>query len=245
MRKIAAGARGLKAFLLALVALAALIPAAPWFYARFELAALGYDIRGVDVSHYQGEIDWEALKESGVRFAYIKATEGASMRDRRFAENWRRSREAGLVRGAYHFFSMCRPGAEQAANFIAALSDDAGSFPHAVDAEQMEPCRDGKRLADPVAEITTYLDAVEKRFGKRPLVYTTREFYDAYFRDGWPPDRLQKERFWLRSLHRAPNYGTWILWQYHNRGRRGGIGGSVDLNAFKGSAEEFEKFAAP
>jgi len=231
--------------LLALAALAGLVSAAPLLYARFELAALGYPVKGVDVSHYQGEIDWKALSKSGVHFAYIKATEGANMRDRRFADNWRLSREAGVRRGAYHFFSLCKSGAEQAANFIAALSGDLGSLPHAIDAEHMEPCRNGTGVADPLAEIVAYLDAVERNFGKRPLIYTTREFYEAHFRDGWAPERLRKERFWLRNLHRAPDYGPWMVWQYHNRGRRDGIGGPVDLNAFNGSAKEFEKFARP
>ena len=235
----------MRLFLLVALAVAALIFATPWLYQDFELAARKYAVKGVDVSHYQGEIDWRALHRSGVRFAYIKATEGASLRDPRFAENWQRSHEAGMVRGAYHFFSLCKSGAVQAANFIAAIPANTRSLPHALDVEQMEACPNGRRIARPLAQIGAFLDAAEKHFGQRPLVYTTQEFYEAYFRDGWSAERLGKERFWLRSLHRAPGYGRWILWQYHDRGRRGGIDGPVDLNAFNGSVEEFEKFAAP
>ena len=235
----------MRLFLLVALAVAALIFATPWLYQDFELAARKYAVKGVDVSHYQGEIDWRALRRSGVRFAYIKATEGASLRDPRFAENWQRSHDAGMVRGAYHFFSLCKSGAVQAANFIAAIPANTGSLPHALDVEQMEACPNGRRIAHPLAQIGAFLDAAEKHFGQRPLVYTTQEFYEAYFRNGWSAEQLGKERFWLRSLHRAPGYGRWILWQYHNRGRRGGIDGPVDLNAFNGSVEEFEKFAAP
>ncbi len=233
---------------LAAVAAGALVWIAPRLYAHFELAAWGYAVKGVDVSHYQGEIDWQALRAGGVRFAYIKATEGARFRDPRFAENWRRSGEAGIPRGAYHFFSMCKPGAEQAANFIAAIPDGDRSLPHALDAEQMEACSNGQPVADPVAEMQAFLDAVERRFGRRPLVYATREFHDTYFLShGRLKDRLGNERFWLRSLHWEPRFGgtPWTLWQYHNRGRRPGIAGAVDLNAFNGSAAEFEKFASP
>ena len=233
---------------LAVLAAWALIWIAPRLYAHFELAAWGYAVKGVDVSHYQGEIDWQALRAGGVRFAYIKATEGARYRDPRFDENWRRSREAGIPRGAYHFFSMCKPGVEQAANFIAAIPTGDRSLPHALDAEQMEACSNGQPVADPVAEMLAFLDAVEKRFGRRPLVYTTREFHDAYFLShGRLKERLGNERFWLRSLHWWPRFGgtPWTLWQYHNRGRRPGIDGAVDLNAFNGSAAEFEKFASP
>jgi lysozyme len=234
----------LRLFLLAALAVAALIFAAPWLQQDFEQAARRYAVKGVDVSHYQGEIDWRALRQSGVRFAYIKATEGSSLRDPRFAENWQRSHDAGMLRGAYHFFSPCKSGAVQAANFIAAIPASTGSLPHALDVEQMEPCPKGRRIARPLAEIGAFLDAAEKHFGQRPLIYTTQEFYEAYFSNGWSVEQLRKERFWLSSLHRTPRYGRWILWQYHDRGRREGIDGPVDLNAFNGSVEDFEKFAA-
>jgi lysozyme len=231
-----------------MLAVLALIWIAPRAYQRFELAAWGYDVKGIDVSHYQGEIDWHALRADGVSFAYIKATESARFRDPRFEENWRRSREAGIPRGAYHFFSLCKPGAEQAANFIAAIPAGDQDLPDALDAEQMEACAQGQAVADPLAEVLAFLDAVQKRFGRRPLIYTTREFHDARFlKQGRLDERLHAERFWLRSLHRPPGFhGTpWTLWQYHNRGHREGIDGPVDLSAFNGPAREFAKFAAP
>jgi lysozyme len=237
----------LSLLLLGVLTAGALIWAAPLRYRHFELAAMGYPVKGVDVSRYQGQIDWQALRAGGIRFAYIKASEGAHFRDPRFAENWRRSGEAGIPRGAYHFFSLCKPGAEQAANFIAAIPDESSSLPHALDAEQMEACSNGRQAADPVAEILAFLDSVEKRFGRRPVIYTTREFHGAHLSRAQLEGRLDKESFWLRSLHWPPRYGSkpWTLWQYHNRGRRPGIDDPVDLNAFNGSAAEFEKFASP
>ena len=237
----------LRFWFLAALATAALFLATPWLYRHFELAALTYPVKGVDVSHYQGDIAWQALAADGVRFAYIKATENTHYRDARFAENWRASREAGIARGAYHFFSMCKPGAQQAANFATAVPVEAESLPHALDAEQLEPCIEGKRAADPVAEILAFLDAAEKTYGRRPLIYTTREFYETYLEQAARKGRLGKERFWLRSLHRVPLFGNqgWLFWQYHNAGSRGGIEGPVDLNAFNGSPGEFKKFGAP
>jgi lysozyme len=225
--------------ILAALAAGALIWAVPWLYGHYELPALGYPVKGIDVSHHQGEIDWQALRAAGVGFAYIKATEGLSFRDPRFAENWRRSGEAGILRGAYHFFSLCKPGAEQAANFIAVTPLEPLSLPHALDVEQMEVCPDGQLIASPVQEIRSFLDTAKKRFGRRPLIYTTREFHLGEY--------LDKERFWLRSILSAPGFesGRWTLWQYHNRGRRPGISGPVDLDAFNGSAAEFQRFASP
>jgi lysozyme len=233
-------------FVLLAAAVLVLIWAAPRLYRHFELAAIGYEVKGVDVSHHQGEIGWQSLRASGIRFAYIKATEGAHFRDTRFADNWRRSREAGVLRGAYHFFSLCKTGAEQAANFIATVPNEAGSLPHALDAEQMEPCSSGRQPANPVAEIVAFLDATEKHFGRRPVIYTTREFHGAYLSKAQRAGRLDKESFWLRSLHLPPRFGgkPWTLWQYHNRGSRPGIDGPVDLNAFNGSSVEFEGFSS-
>jgi lysozyme len=229
--------------LLAALAAGALIWTVPWVYGLYELAALGYPVKGIDVSHHQGEIDWPALRAAGVGFAYIKATEGVSFRDPRFAENWRRSHEAGVLRGAYHFFSLCKPGVEQAANFVAVTPLEPPALPHALDVEQMVPCPDGQLVPDPVAEVQAFLDAAQKRFGRRPLIYTTREFHAAYHLG----EHLGRERFWLRSLHWTPGFGgkTWTLWQYHNRGRRPGIDGPVDLDAFNGPVAEFNKFASP
>jgi lysozyme len=83
-----------------------------------------YPIQGVDVSHHQGEIDWTQLQGPAVQFAYIKASEGATFRDAQFAANWQGAVTAGVTPGAYHFFTLCRSGAEQARNFFAALADD-------------------------------------------------------------------------------------------------------------------------
>jgi lysozyme len=221
--------------------LAAASWAAPKLYERFELAAMGYAVKGVDVSHYQGDIDWRALRKSGVGFAYIKATEGANYRDPFFARNWRQSREAGVPRGAYHFFTLCKTGAEQAANFIATTPIEPGALPHALDAEQIRRCRTGKPISDPAAEIKVFLDLTERRYGRRPLIYTTRRFHETFLQG-----RLKKERFWLRNLFWTPRFRKkqWTLWQYHHRGRRPGVEGPVDLDAFNGSRADFESFAS-
>src|SRR4051812_45438591 len=94
-----------------------------------------YPIRGIDVSHHQRDIDWAAVKASGISFAYIKATEGADFKDSKFSENWNNSNAAQIVRGAYHFFTFGTSGESQAANFIAAVSSDANMLPPAIDLE--------------------------------------------------------------------------------------------------------------
>ncbi|MBX2806616.1 MAG: hypothetical protein KTR19_11640 [Hyphomicrobiales bacterium] len=211
-------------------------------YPYVEPAALYYDVRGVDVSHHQGPIDWDRLKEDGVEFAYIKATEGETFNDPRFSRNWFAAEQAGILRGAYHFFSPCRTGKAQAENFIRIVPRDMSALPAALDAEQMQPCRDRPTLPDLAGEIKDFLDAVEDAFRKRPVIYTTRQFHDAHL-----TGRFEKEHFWARSLVIFPRYrrDSWIFWQYHNRGRRAGVDGAVDLNAYRGTLAQLKALAAP
>lgn len=196
-------------------------------------------VQGVDVSWHQGAIDWRALAGDDVAFAYIKATEGAAHVDPRFELNWREAGAAGLYRGAYHFFTLCRSGAEQAANFIRIVPREVGALPPALDLEHMGPCRRGPQMVDPLAETRDFLDRVETHYGVRPILYTTREFHDAHL------VRLAGERFWIRSIAVRPRFRQrdWVIWQHHNRGRRKGVLGPVDLNAFRGDRAALASFA--
>ena len=216
--------------------------ALPFAYPYIETARLWHDVTGVDVSAHQGAIDWPALASDGVAFAYIKATEGGDFRDRAFRRNWDEAKKAGLPRGAYHFFTQCRSGADQAKNFIAVVPKEPDALPAAVDAEHMGPCRTGPAVADVAREIEVFMAAVEAHYGRRPVIYTTGEFDAAYLRG-----RFAGEAFWARNLglpFLPPRFrtGEWVIWQYHNRGRRPGVSGPVDLNAFRGSKPAFAAF---
>ncbi len=206
-------------------------------YPFVETGRLYHSVIGIDVSHHQGVIDWGKLKRRGVDFAYIKASEGENFNDPRFSRNWYGAEQAALLRGAYHFFTQCRAGLVQAQNFIRIVPKDPRALPPVVDAEHMGPCKSGDAVADIVAEIAVFLDMLEKHYGKRPIIYTTREFHDAYL-----SGKFMKERFWIRSLLVPPTFRQeqWVLWQYHNRGRRTGIEGPVDLNAYRGTRAELE-----
>ena len=226
---------------------------APYFFAAvigvatlsFLLAAgfwspwAGRYVQGVDVSRHQGDIDWHALARTDIRFVYVKASEGGDYVDPMFAAHWKGAGAAGLKRGAYHYFTLCRSGALQAAQFIGVAPRDA-ELPPAVDLEHKGPCREGPPIADPAHELDVYLDAVEHATGRRPIIYTTREFHDAHLA------ALKGERFWVRSLFRWPQYRRtdWVLWQHHNKGMRAGISGAVDIDAFRGDERAFAAFAA-
>lgn len=186
---------------------------------------------GVDVSHHQGPIRWDAVARDGIRQAYIKASEGASGRDDRFVENWTAARASGVRVGAYHFFSLCRPGADQARNFLDALAaagDRAGALAPVVDLEFAGNCDGRPAASDLERELAAFLDAVEGQLGQRAMLYVLPEFEAAY------PLRAYADRpRWARSIVLRPG-GDWRWWQAEDAARVAGIDGGVDLDVVRG-----------
>ena len=205
-----------------------------------------HPVHGIDVSRWQGKIDWPVVARSGVSFAFIKATEGGDVADPAFQENWRSAARAGVARGAYHFFYLCRPAAEQARWFIAHVPRAAGALPPVLDIEWNHASRSCRTRPDPAtvrAEIATFQRIVSARFGQRPLIYTTVDFW----RDN-DLGRLRGEEFWLRSVAGHPR-GTfpgqnWSFWQYSGTGVVPGIAGAADLNAFAGTEADWSAWLA-
>lgn len=186
-----------------------------------------YPRQGIDVSHHQGAIDWGMLPAQSVDFAYIKATEGGDHRDRNFAFNWASARNEGVERGAYHFFTLCRPGAEQAANFISAVPIDPPALPPAVDLEYMGNCSGRMTRAQFDRELTAFIRAVEAHYRRPVLLYLTEEFDEAF-----QVSARFRRPLWLRSILLEPRFGArpWHIWQASNFRRLKGIEGRVDWN---------------
>lgn len=206
--------------------LACLLIAAVTYYATYEPNRRAYPVRGIDVSHHQGWIDWAQVANDDVSFSYMKATEGGDFVDPRFRENWRQSAKHGVLRGAYHFFTFCRPAQIQAMNFISTVPVDSAALPPVMDLEYLGNCTDRPTIKHMENEIRIWLDLVESHYGRQAILYVTKEFYRAYLE----PSTISRP-LWLRSLARPPRYARhWIIWQYHNRGRVDGIVGPVDLN---------------
>lgn len=208
---------------IALIATALWIGAAGWHPSRAD-----YPVQGIDVSHHQGAIDWAAVAREGVGFAYIKASEGGDNRDPLFESNLRAANAAGIDTGAYHFFTLCRPGADQAANFIAAVPADPDLLPPAVDLEFGGNCAARPSRDALLRELRDFLRRIEAHGGKPALLYLTKEFEQAY-RVSEAIDRP----LWLRSLLTEPDYGArpWQIWQASNLRRIRGIAGRIDWNA--------------
>lgn len=208
-------------------------------------APRSYPIHGVDVARYQGDIDWRQVKNSGVSFAYIKATEGGDVVDPMFKTHWRGTKRVGLRRGGYHYFYFCRPADQQARWFIKNVPRDGSALPHVLDMEwnpYSPTCRlrpDGAKVR---AEAKRFLDILEAHYGRRPVVYTTVDF----FRDTGI-GRLKGTEFWLRSVAGHPRQiypgAFWTFWQYSGTGIVPGINGEVDLNVYRNSPESWQRWA--
>lgn len=196
-----------------------------------------YPVHGIDVSRWQGDINWRQARSSGVSFAYIKATEGGDVADPRFDEYWAQTKQTGIMRGAYHYFYFCRPAAQQARWFIKHVPRDSGALPHVLDMEWTPHSRTCTKRPDGVTvrrEAKRFLDILEAYYGRRPIIYTTVDFY----RDTGI-GHLAGTEFWLRSVAGHPAQvhpgARWAMWQYSGTGRVPGIEGDVDLNVFRGS----------
>jgi lysozyme len=197
-------------------------------------------VYGIDVSHHQKQIDWPQLKDGKARFVYIKSTEGATFRDPRFIENWNGAQQAGLTPGAYHFFTFCRSGADQADNFLAVFNKVKGMhLPIALDVELVGNCPKRPTPDELAIELNSFITKVKAQTGCHMLFYTTPAFYDSYLAGHFDTYPL-----WLQSFKKKPKLKSnhsWRIWQFSNQGRVDGIQALVDLNAFKGSPQQFEQ----
>jgi lysozyme len=186
---------------------------------------------GIDVSNYQGQIDWNAVRRDGIRFAYMKATEGGDFTDAHFAANWAGAGAAGVDRGAYHYFTLCTPGATQAANFLHALALPLSAESHrlapAVDLELAGNCRQRPDLATVDRELTTFLSVVEAQTHTPTVLYVGEDFGERY-----PASSLLHRPRWRLRFLRRP-HGDWVVWQVDGLAHVNGIHGKVDLDVMR------------
>ncbi|MGO4670511.1 glycoside hydrolase family 25 protein [Bosea sp. 2RAB26] len=204
-------------------------------------SALNYAVQGIDISRWQGEIDWAAVKGAGTRFVYMKATEGGDHIDPSFLRNWEGARRAGVPRGAYHFVFWCRPAHEQAVWFKQHIPNDPGALPPVLDVEwnghsKTCPQKIDRSLA--LEKIQLMLTELEQLTGKKPIIYT-----DITFHKDVLEGQFNEYPYWIRSTAAKPETRyenrPWAFWQFTTTGRVPGIRGDVDRNAFFGDEEQF------
>ncbi len=203
-----------------------------------------YPVKGVDVSSYQGVIDWGVLSSQDIAFAFIKATEGSTFVDPHFIYNYNEAQQTALAVGVYHFFSYDSAGQTQAKNFINTVTPFEGMLPPVIDLEFY-----GDKEKNPPdrttveKELNTMLSLLEAHYGQKPIIYATEKSYDLYLSDGYGDYDI-----WIRNVISKPKLADgrdWTFWQYTNRETLDGYKGKekyIDVNVFYGDAKEFAAY---
>lgn len=219
---------------------------------------VGDKIYGIDVSRHQNDIDWDRLalycdadgnvyrgkpKDTKyiqpVFFAYMKATEGATVKDKTFDVRMVEAERHGIARGAYHFLRLGSPVLDQVKNFTETAKWTPGDMPPALDVE-VESEIETHGVAKLLDMTYTWLEEVERKMNVRPIIYTRENIRDKYLKSD---PRFGKYECWIARYHPdGPVKEDWKIWQMTEKGRIKGYNGPIDINMFKGGYSDFQKF---
>ena len=196
-------------------------------------------VQGIDVSHFQGTVDWQQVAAAGMAFAFAKATEGITYVDPQLAANWPGIRAAGLVRGAYHFFEPNDDATAQAQNFLTNVKLAPGDLPPVLDVE----VTGGVENAQIWSGVATWLQVVEQATGRQPIIYTAPGFWSSHA----PDLALTSYPLWLADYATQPTlptgWASWLFWQHSQSGSVAGVTGAVDLDLFNGTLAQLQALA--
>ena len=209
----------------------------------FVVGYTGEMITGIDIYSGTGPIDWQAVKNANISFAFVKATEGMDFVDDAFSVNWNQMQNAGIVRGAYHFFRPAKDPAVQAQNFLQTIQKlEIGDLPPVLDLEYTPNPEEWSAfdLTTRIARVQQWLDIVEQKTGRKSIIYTAPNFWS---------DTMGNSHAFINYPLWIANYGVseptvpadnwggkgWKFWQVSESGSVAGISNNVDTNRFNGS----------
>ena len=203
----------------------------------------GYQVHGIDVSHYQGDINWKMLEQTRqgqfpIQFIFMKATEGGDYSDDRFTANFDSARAHGFIRGAYHFYNPKTDANKQADFFIQSVKLESGDLPPVLDIEKK-----GKDMKKLQSDLKLWLRKVENHYGVKPIIYASYKFKTRYLNDSV----FNTYPYWIAHYYvDSVRYeGDWKFWQHTDVGTLPGIEEKVDLNVFNGGKNELDAFCIP
>ena len=202
------------------------------------IAEAAQGVQGIDISHHSGDVAWPEVRAQGIVFAFAKSTEGMTFVDPKFSENWSGMAAAGIIRGAYHYYTVGDDPASQAKNFIATVPLTTGGLPPVLDVEQ--PGQQPPQLL--AADLKVWLDLVESHYGVTPLINTDPDFWNVYVRA-----QLGSYPLWVSNTDVAsPNlprgWQSWTFWQYRQNVPVQGVPKGADRSVFQGSLAQLREF---
>jgi lysozyme len=196
---------------------------------------------GLDLSEYQGKIDWDLVenieKKYPIEFVFIRATAGNDREDSRFEENWLGAKKRKMIRGAYHYYRPNENSLEQAKLFIKLVRLKKGDLPPVLDIEKLPK---GQSLDSLKVGLRRWLKAVEAHYKVKPIIYTGEKYYDDFLKEDFS-DYL----FWIANynFYQERIQEDWLFWQFTEKATISGIKGNVDVNIFNGDAEQLRFIA--
>ena len=203
----------------------------------------GYNVHGIDISHYQGEVDWNLLEKTRqgrfpVEFIFMKATEGGDFADDKFVANFDSAKAHGFIRGAYHFYNPKTDPNKQADFFIRSVKLEPGDLPPVLDIEKKS--KDVKKLQ---GDLKIWLRKIENHYGVKPIIYASYKFKTSYLNDSI----FDTYPYWIAHYYvdSVKYQGEWKFWQHTDVGTLPGIDEQVDLNVFNGSSVNLRKMLIP
>ena len=203
----------------------------------------GYNVHGIDISHYQGEVDWNMLEKTRqgrfpVEFIFMKATEGGDFADDKFVANFDSAKAHGFIRGAYHFYNPKTDPNKQADFFIRSVKLEPGDLPPVLDIEKKS--KDVKKLQ---GDLKIWLRKIENHYGVKPIIYASYKFKTSYLNDSV----FDTYPYWIAHYYvdSVKYQGEWKFWQHTDVGTLPGIDEQVDLNVFNGSSVNLRKMLIP
>ena len=198
----------------------------------------GYKVHGIDISHYQGNINWKMLDQTRqgqfpIQFIFMKATEGGDYPDKRFVANFDSAKAHDFIRGAYHFYNPKTDADKQADFFINTVNLEPGDLPPVLDIEKKS--KDIKKLQ---ADLKHWLRRIEDHYGVKPIIYASYKFKTKYLNDSV----FNSYPYWIAHYYvdSVQYKGDWKFWQHTDVGTLPGIEEQVDLNIFNGGMEGLE-----
>lgn len=195
----------------------------------------GYKVHGIDISHYQGQVNWKMLEQTRqgqfpIQFIFMKATEGGDYPDKRFVANFDSAKAHGFIRGAYHFYNPKTDAEKQADFFINSVKLEPGDLPPVLDIEKK-----GKDMKKLQADLKHWLRRIESHYGVKPIIYASYKFKTRYLNDSV----FNSYPYWIAHYYvdSVEYKGDWKFWQHTDVGTLPGIKEQVDLNVFNGGKE--------
>jgi lysozyme len=203
----------------------------------------GYSLLGMDVSAYQGNINWELVSKMSegnkeIRFVYIRSSMGKNRNDKRFIENWSGAEKVNLLRGAYHYFDPRQGGKEQAKHFLSRINQvkGPGELPPVLDVEEIGSLS----VSGLQREVTAFISEVEKKLKVKVILYAGVNFYLQKLHQAFSSTPLWVAHYTYGKPRLVGR--NWDFWQFTDKGRVNGISEPVDLNVFNGTWNELKTF---